>query len=254
MQIVHSIPHHDPAAVAARAGALATRWQGMEAEEILEAAIGQEFAGTIALVSSFGTESAVLLALAAEVAPSVPVLFIDTDKLFGETKRYRDTLAAQLRLSNVITLHPDAAEVATHDREGMLFNRDHDACCHLRKVLPLERALSSYGAWINGRKRFQAATRAALPVVEADRAWIKLNPLVNWSRERIEAEFERRALPRHPLEADGFLSIGCMPCSERVAPGADPRSGRWAGKAKTECGIHRPAFFRSPLSVCAGAA
>ncbi|CAK0751251.1 Adenosine 5'-phosphosulfate reductase [Azospirillaceae bacterium] len=243
MQTAHPIPDHDPHAIAARARELAVRWQGLEAAEVLDAAILDVFAGSIAVVSSFGTESAILLALAAEIDPAVPVLFLDSGKLFGETKRYRDTLVSRLGLTNVQTLHPDPAEIAANDRDGMLFNRDHDACCHLRKVLPLERALPGFRAWISGRKRFQAVTRAALPLVEADRAWIKINPLANWNRDDLDAEFTRRDLPRHPLEADGFLSIGCMPCSDRVAPGADPRSGRWAGKAKTECGIHRPAFF-----------
>jgi len=235
------LPPHDPVAVAARAARIAARVAGLEGTALLEPLLRQEFPGKIALVSSFGTESAVLLALAAEIDPAVPVLFVDTGKLFGETRRYRDQLAARLGLTGIRTVGPEPQAVEAADRDGLLFQRDADACCHLRKVAPFERALAGFDAWISGRKRFHGATRAELPVIEADRAWIKINPLAEWSRERIQAEFERRGLPAHPLEADGFLSIGCMPCSSRVAPGADVRSGRWAGMDKTECGIHRPA-------------
>ncbi len=241
-----SLPPYDPApydpdVVRARAADLAARVAGLDGAALLESVLRTECLGRIALVSSFGTESAVLLALAAEIDPSVPVLFLDTGKLFGETKRYRDQLAARLGLTDVRTLKPELSEVKALDPDDLLFHRDPDACCHLRKVLPLDRALAGFMAWISGRKRYHGATRAELPVIEIDRAWIKINPLVNWSRDQIEAEFQRRALPAHPLEADGFLSIGCMPCSSRVAPGTDVRAGRWAGKDKTECGIHRPA-------------
>ena len=229
----------DLEAVRVRAQRVAARVAGLDGAALLEPLICDEFAGRSALVSSFGTESAVLLALAAEVRSSLPVLFIDTGALFGETKRYRDQLVAHLGLTDVRTIAPDAAELASADGDGLLFQRDSDACCHVRKVLPLDRALAGFDAWISGRKRYHGTDRAELPVIEADRGWIKINPLVAWPRERLVAEFERRALPAHPLEADGFLSIGCMPCSARVAPGDDIRAGRWAGRDKTECGIHR---------------
>ena len=233
-------PAPDPEAVAARAARLSAELAGLEGTALLEPLLHREFPGTIAVVSSFGTESAVLLALAAEVDPAVPVVFVDTGRLFGETKRYRDHLAARLGLTGIRTVTPDSALIEAADPDGLLFQRHADTCCQLRKVRPFERALAGFAAWISGRKRFHGATRSALPVIEADRGWIKINPLADWSRERIQAEFERRNLPAHPLEADGFLSIGCMPCSSRVAPGADVRSGRWAGSDKTECGIHRP--------------
>ena len=229
----------DPEAVRVRAARVAARVAGLDGAALLEPLIRDEFAGEIALVSSFGTESAVLLALAAEVYPAIPVLFVDTGALFGETRRYRDQLIARLGLTDVRTLAPEPEALGAADPDGMLFQRDPDACCELRKVLPLERALAGFTAWISGRKRYHGATRTELPVVEADRSWIKINPLVTWPRERLTAEFERRRLPAHPLEAEGFLSIGCMPCSARVAPGGDLRSGRWAGQDKTECGIHR---------------
>ena len=223
----------------ARALRVAARVAGLDGAALLEPLIREEFAGSIALMSSFGTESAVLLARAAEVDPAIPVLFIDTGALFGETRRYRDQLIARLGLTDVRTIAPEAESLRAEDSDGMLFQRDPDACCHLRKVLPLERALGGFDAWISGRKRYHGAGRTELPVIEADRGWIKINPLVAWPRERLAAEFERRALPAHPLEAEGFLSIGCMPCSARTAPGSDIRSGRWAGRDKTECGIHR---------------
>jgi phosphoadenosine phosphosulfate reductase len=253
MEITRIVPSPGHRIAVEHAVELANRLAGLEGAALLEPLIRKEFSGRIAVVSSFGTESAILLALAAEVDPAVPVLFLDTWKLFGETKRYRDTLIARLGLTDVRTLGPEPAEVAAQDPKGMLFDSDHEACCNLRKVQPLDRALTPFLAWISGRKRFHGGERTALPVVEAERNWIKINPLATWSRERIEAEFTRRNLPRHPLEADGYLSVGCMPCSDRVDPGADFRSGRWAGKGKTECGIHRrgvpvpagtvPAFF-----------
>lgn len=217
---------------------LTERYGHLDGVGLLSAVIGEAFPGRIALVSSFGTESAVLLALAAEADPSVPVVFINTGKLFGETLRYRDQLAKRLGLTDVREIGPTGEELLAGDPDGLLFNRDYDACCQLRKTVPLDRALGGFDAWITGRKRFQSSTRAALQLFEADGNRIKVNPLANWDKDRLEKEFTRRDLPRHPLEADGFLSIGCFTCTERVAPGADPRSGRWAGSAKTECGIH----------------
>lgn len=218
---------------------LTERYGRLDGAVLLNALLRDEFDGRVAVVSSFGTESAVLLALAAEADPSFPVVFVNTGKLFGETLRYRDKLIAALGLTGVRTVGPTDAELAAGDPDSLLFTRSPDACCHLRKTVPLDRALEGFDAWVTGRKRFQATTRAALPLFEEEGTGrIKINPLAHWDRERIEQEFTRRNLPRHPLEADGFLSIGCFTCTERVAPGADPRSGRWAGTAKTECGIH----------------
>ncbi|MBP2312487.1 phosphoadenylyl-sulfate reductase [Azospirillum soli] len=217
---------------------LNARYGDLEGAALLGALARNAFPGRIALVSSFGTESAVLLALAAEADPSFPVIFVNTGKLFGETLRYRDQLVKALGLTNVREVGPTPQDIAAGDSDGLLFTRSHDACCHLRKTVPLERALNGLDAWVTGRKRFQSTTRAALPLFEEANGRIKINPLASWDRERLDEEFARRDLPRHPLEADGFLSIGCFTCTERVAPGADIRSGRWAGSAKTECGIH----------------
>jgi phosphoadenosine phosphosulfate reductase len=192
----------------------------------------------VALVSSFGAEAAVLLHLVASVDAATPVLFVDTEKLFGETLRYRDQLVARLGLTDVRTLTPDPARVAELDAKGILWSRDKDLCCRIRKVEPLEAGLQPFAAWISGRKRFQAASRAAIPLVEADGARLKINPLAAWTPEQLAVYTIENDLPAHPLVADGYPSIGCMPCTDRVRPGEDARAGRWRGSEKTECGIH----------------
>ncbi|GAA0567617.1 phosphoadenylyl-sulfate reductase [Caenispirillum bisanense] len=231
------------------ADAFAAAWGEATTLDLIAAA-ADTFAGRIALVSSFGTESAVLLDLVAQVNPALPVVFLDTGKLFGETLRYRDRLVSRLGLTDVRVIRPDPAAVAAADPDGILWTQAPDRCCAVRKVEPLARALAPFDAWISGRKRFQAATRAALPRVEADGARVKINPLADWSRDALDRAFTDRDLPRHPLEEDGFLSIGCMPCTDRVAPGEDVRAGRWRHAAdKTECGIHLPFSAAAPRSV-----
>lgn len=215
-------------------------YAGLSGEALLRPLIGSEFAGRIALVSSFGTESAALLGMVAAIDRSTPILFVDTGRLFGETLRYRDALIARLGLSDVRTIEPKPERVAAADPDGMLFHRDPDACCALRKVAPLNEALGGFDAWISGRKRYQGGARATLPIIEAAAGRIKINPLAGWSFDQVEAAFLTYDLPRHPLEEEGFLSVGCMPCTARIAPGADRRAGRWAGMGKTECGIHGP--------------
>lgn len=217
--------------------ALDARLQEAAPLEIIAAGIAA-FPRRIAAVSSFGTESAVLLHMIAQVDRATPVLFLDTGHLFEETLAYRDTLAARLGLTQVQTFSPDPAALAARDAESGLWAEDPDACCALRKVEPLARALGPYGAWINGRKRYQAATRTAIAVAEQDGDRVKFNPLAAMGREQLLAYMDTHGLPRHPLEKHGFASIGCMPCTTRVKPGEDPRAGRWRGKAKTECGIH----------------
>ncbi|HYE52573.1 MAG TPA: phosphoadenylyl-sulfate reductase [Azospirillaceae bacterium] len=211
---------------------------------VLESAI-EAFGDRLALVSSFGAESAVLLDMVAAIDPATPVIFLNTGKLFGETLRYRTRLVERLGLTDVREVKPDPADLQRTDPDGVVWAGNPDACCHVRKTLPLERALAGFGAWITGRKRFQGATRAGLPVLEAADGRVKVNPLAGWSRDRLLAYLDARDLPRHPLEADGYLSIGCMPCTDRVAPGEDVRAGRWRGSEKTECGIHLPLLNKS---------
>jgi len=198
-------------------------------------AVGRE---RLALVSSFGTESAALLKLMADVDPAIPVIFLDTGWLFEETLAYRDTVIAQLGLRDVRSIKPLEQALSQQDPDRELWFSDPDACCRIRKVEPLHRALAPFDAWINGRKRFQGGARAAIPVVEQDGGRLKFNPLANVSREDIAAIYASANLPPHPLAASGFLSIGCMPCTSRTSPDEDARAGRWRGRAKTECGIH----------------
>lgn len=230
------------AAALARAAALGDRYREAETQDLLAAMAREEFPGELALVSSFGSEAAVLLHLIAQVEPSLPVIFLDTGKLFGETKRYRDKLTAMLGLRDVRTICPDPERVDSVDADGVLWYGNPDMCCYLRKTEPLNRALEGFAAWITGRKGYHGGARNNLPRIEAnpEDGRIKINPLADWSKADIDAYFGRHGLPRHPLEEQGFLSIGCMPCTDRVAPGEDMRAGRWRGRDKAECGIHLP--------------
>jgi phosphoadenosine phosphosulfate reductase len=206
--------------------------------EVIETALNTVGRDRLALVSSFGTESAALLKVMADVDPAIPVVFLDTGWLFEETLAYRDTLIVRLGLTDVRSIKPLEETLLREDPERELWFSDPDACCRIRKVEPLARALKPFSGWINGRKRFQGGTRADIPVVEQDGVRLKFNPFANVSREEIEAIYALAKLPAHPLVASGYLSVGCMPCSSRTAPDEDARAGRWRGRAKTECGIH----------------
>jgi phosphoadenosine phosphosulfate reductase len=228
---------------AGRAERLNAALREAPATEVLRKVITEDFPGRIAVVSSFGAEAAVLLALVADVDPATPVIFLDTRRHFPETARYRDSLVERLGLLDVRVRRPSPKEVAAEDPKddprGPLSSRDADACCALRKTRPLKRALEGFDAWITGRKRFQSATRLNLSVVETDAdGRIKVNPLANWSQEDVDAFLAARGLPKHPLVAEGYASIGCEPCTSRTAPGEEGRAGRWRGLDKTECGIH----------------
>jgi phosphoadenosine phosphosulfate reductase len=192
----------------------------------------------LAVVSSFGTESAALLKVMADVDAAIPVIFLDTGWLFEETLAYRDTLTATLGLRDVRSVKPLEETLSRVDGNRELWFSDPDACCRIRKVEPLARALAPFSAWINGRKRFQGGLRAAISVVEAEGDRLKFNPFANVSREQIEAIYKAANLPPHPLAAKGYLSVGCMPCTSRTSADEDMRAGRWRGRPKTECGIH----------------
>jgi phosphoadenosine phosphosulfate reductase len=198
-------------------------------------AVGRE---RLAVVSSFGTESAALLKVMADVDPAIPVVFLDTGWLFEETLAYRDTLIATLGLRDVRSIQPLEQALSREDPDRELWFSDPDACCRIRKVEPLARALAPFNAWINGRKRFQGGARAVIPVVEDDGARLKFNPFANVSRDEIAAIYKLANLPPHPLVKTGYLSVGCMPCTSRTSPDEDARAGRWRGRPKTECGIH----------------
>jgi phosphoadenosine phosphosulfate reductase len=216
-------------------------FRGVSTQEMLRTVLNEQMVGDVAIVSSFGAESAVLLHLVASVDPSVPVIFLDTGKHFPETIAYRDTLAARLGLTDLRIVEPDADVLAKKDESGLRWSYDPDGCCEIRKVIPLEKAMAGFDGSFTGRKAFQASTRNALPRFEVDKAGkLKVNPLADWTKADLDAYFAEHDLPRHPLEAEGYLSIGCAPCTNKVKPGEDPRSGRWAGWNKTECGIHTP--------------
>jgi phosphoadenosine phosphosulfate reductase len=204
---------------------------------VLEAAV-ETFGERLALVSSFGAESTVLLHLASKVRPGIPVLFLDTGMLFGQTLDYRQQLAQRLKLTDVRDLRPRFEDLAVGDPNADLWKTDVDGCCHIRKVIPLDAALSGFSAWITGRKRFHGGERLRLPVVEESDGKLKFNPLANWAKADLEAYAAEHDLPEHPLVAFGYPSIGCWPCTSPVEEGADLRAGRWAGSQKTECGIH----------------
>lgn len=217
---------------------LNARFENDPAGAILYAANGP--LGPVALVSSFGAESAVLLHMVAQIDRSLPVIFIDTLLLFPETIAYHEELIAHFGLSDVRRTEPDRVELFLQDSEVALNVSDPDACCELRKARPLERALAPFESWISGRKRFQSGVRARLKVFEPEplTGRVKINPLAGSSADDLRVYMDRHDLPRHPLVARGYPSIGCTPCTSAVKPGEDARAGRWRGQAKTECGIH----------------
>jgi phosphoadenosine phosphosulfate reductase len=213
-------------------------FRGHDTVEMLEILLREDILGDVAVVSSFGAESAVLLHLIASVNPAVPVLFLDTGKHFPETITYKEELRERLGLTDLRDLKPDPALLAKKDGNGLRWSFDPDGCCEIRKVLPLKQALAGFDAQFTGRKAFQSATRNALPRFEIEDGRLKVNPLADWDKARLEAYVAEHDLPVHPLVDQGYPSIGCSPCTSKVAPGEDPRSGRWKGWDKVECGIH----------------
>lgn len=221
--------------------------RGADASQIIRVAL-REFGRGLTYVSSFGAESAAMLGLIADVDPATPIVFIDTGMHFQQTLQYRDELVRVLGLTDLRTVHPLDEERRAVDPKGLLHKTDPDACCEVRKVRPLEPALRGFEAWITGRKRFHGGGRMNLPVFEYAEGKYKVNPLADWTHEHVEDYFVARGLPRHPLVADGYPSIGCWPCTVRPTDPNDVRSGRWVGFKKSECGLHlerkdRPRVF-----------
>lgn len=237
------LPHAAPITsdvTSSEADALAAELAPLAAEAAV-ALLARRYRGRIALVSSFGAESAVLLHLVARADPALPVLFLDTGKLFPETLAYRDGLVEQLGLRDVRSIPPDPAALAARDAFGGLWAFNPDACCTLRKVEPLAAALAPFAVWLNGRKRAHGSGRAVLPLAEATAdGRLKVNPLAAWDAGAVEAWRVAHGLPAHPLAASGYSSIGCRTCTSPVAAGESTRAGRWRGTGKTECGIHIP--------------
>lgn len=238
-------PPEAHAEAAIEAAGLEARYGRLPPRDVIALSIGRFGERGLGAVSSFGADSAVLLHMLAEIDPALPVLFLDTGKHFGETLEYRDALAGDLGLRDLRIVHPLPDALAARDPDGTLHSRSTDACCDIRKVEPMARAVEPLAAWFTGRKRFQAATRAALPVFEAVGPRIRINPLARWGTAELAAYMRAHDLRENPLVAYGYLSIGCFPCTQPVQPGEDARSGRWAGEAKTECGIHLPGLEAS---------
>jgi phosphoadenosine phosphosulfate reductase len=237
------MPRQPEIAARAEAAALEAAYGALDPQEIIVFAMNQFWSGELAVVSSFGADSAVLLHMIAEFDRDLPVLFLDTGKHFEETLDYRDALIDDLGLTDLRIVTPlEEAWKARRSRRAAA-SRDTDGCCAIRKVEPMQRAVKPFRAWFTGRKRFQASTREKMPVFEAVGPRIRINPLAAWGPEEIAAYMDEHGLRQNPLVAYGYLSIGCFPCTEPVKAGADPRSGRWAGQAKTECGIHLPGAF-----------
>jgi phosphoadenosine phosphosulfate reductase len=206
----------------------------LDGKALIEAILAR-FPGQVAVTSSFGAESAVLLDLVAQVDPSVPVIFLDTGELFDETVAYRYQLERQLGLTDLRVVRPTEAELA---EAAELWRTDTDRCCELRKVRPLARAVAGFTVLIDGRKQAHGFGRETLSTVQVAGEVVKVSPLANWGEADIAKAFDARQLPRHPLVAQGYRSIGCWPCTRPTAEGEPARAGRWAGSAKSECGIH----------------
>lgn len=222
-----------------RVTGLNIRYRHHGATAVMEAALRDGDLGRIALVSSFGAESVVLLHMASLMDRRLPVLFIDTEMLFAETLAYQMELTERLRLENVQVIRADRTAIFERDNENLLHLHDPDACCHLRKTEPLHRALEGYDSWITGRKRYQGATRTKLDFFESEVGMrIKVNPLAHWDKADVADYIAENRLPRHPLVSRGYPSVGCAPCTTRVGDGEDPRAGRWRDLDKVECGIH----------------
>jgi len=227
----------DPVAV--RVDALNRHYRHHSATMVLEHALRDPMIGRIAMVSSFGAESVVLLHMASVIDRTTPVLFIDTEMLFPETLTYQQEVSEHLGLTDLRVIHASRTASSLADPQGNLHKENPDQCCALRKSIPLHAALHGFDSWITGRKRYQATSRAALEFFEPEGvARIKVNPLVHWNKSDVQDYLVNNRLPRHPLVAQGYPSIGCAPCTSKVAKGEDPRAGRWRNQEKIECGIH----------------
>ena len=223
-----------------RVQALNARFAKSAAQVVLGAVLRDGCAGRVAMVSSFGAEAVALLHMIALIDRKTPILFIDTELLFTETLVYQQELVERLRLENLRILRASPADIAARDPYGGLRLGDPDSCCALRKTAPLQAALKGFDGWITGRKRFQTQARRGLGFFEVDPEGdrIKINPMAFWRPEDVQTYIEENRLPRHPLVARGYRSIGCAPCTRPTDAAEDARAGRWAGQAKEECGLH----------------
>jgi phosphoadenosine phosphosulfate reductase len=218
-----------------RARELNRAFHGLSAQQIVGRLLRGGVAGRVAVVSSFGAETACLLKLVADKDPATPVVFLDTRKHFSETLRYVDDLMDQLGLTTLVRARPAPAQLAAEDPDGQLHQRDGNRCCHIRKTLPMIGVLKNFDCVLTGRKRFQTDHRAKMEVVEIQESWLRVNPLADWTRDQALDFLQTNGILQHPLVAMGYASIGCEPCTEASE---HFREGRWPGSDKTECGIH----------------
>ena len=210
----------------------------LEAPDLLKIMINKIFKNKIVLTSSFGAESIVILDLVSKINKNLPIIFLDTEKLFSETFNYLSKVKSFLKLKNIKVQKPLLKDLKLHDPKGSLHKSDPNLCCKIRKVIPLQKAIEPYDAWINGRKRFHGLDRADIKKIEKLNSVIKINPLADWDFKKISSYINKHKLPEHPLSKKGYKSIGCFPCTSKVSEHDSHRSGRWKGLKKDECGIH----------------
>ena len=209
-------------------------------QEIIAWAV-REFSPRLAMTSSFGPESGALLHMVSRIDPSIPVLFLETGYHFSETLEYKNLLVKLFGLTNVIDLkaNPEKKAKVVAEYQGVPYERNPDLCCHINKVEPLDVALKNYKAWMSGIRRHQTDFRKSIRIIEEYEGGIyKISPLANFTSRDSWWYLKEHNIPQHPLFEKGYFSIGCWPCTKPVQSGDDERSGRWAGKAKKECGIH----------------
>tara|TARA_B100000676_G_C17891947_1_gene739685 strand:- start:310 stop:1041 length:732 start_codon:yes stop_codon:yes gene_type:complete len=221
-----------------QASELQRKYGYLDAPELLEVMIKKVFYGDITIVSSFGTEAAILLALVSDIDSSTPVVFVETGKHFPETLAYRDKIISTLKLTAVKSVAPSPIDLNVHDPDGDLWSKNPNLCCYLRKVISLEKALAGFNCWVTGRKQIHSGARTNLQKIDSLNGRIKINPLADWDQQRIKSEFTSRRLPLHPLSEKNYTSVGCLPCTRPTKSGEGYRDGRWSGIEKTECGIH----------------
>lgn len=192
------------------------------------------------LIVASNMQDAVLVDVATKVKPDINVLFLETGYHFAETLGTRDAVASQYPQVTIVNAEAEQSVADQEAQFGLLNRTDPDKCCFLRKVVPLRNTLARYDAWITGVRRVEAPTRANTPLVQWDKGngLVKINPLAAWTDDEFRDYIDQHGILENPLVAEGYLSIGCAPCTAKVAPGDDPRSGRWAGQSKTECGLH----------------
>ena len=207
-------------------------------QNILENSINNIFKNKIVYVCSFGTESAIILNMISEINRSLPIILLNTNYLFEETIEYKDYLINKFKFSNFKEIFPNSEDLKTYDRNGGLWKKNPDLCCNIRKVLPLQKELNKYNAWISGRKSYHEEERKNLKFYEYINQKVVINPLAKVNKNFVNSYFKMNNIERHPLFEAGFLSIGCTHCTAKTSLIDSPRSGRWADKIKTECGIH----------------